>query len=105
MTRRVSFEVLTLAGIFLLTWIGIRVWHIFSSSHPGADHPEAILPFFVFFVWFACRRVQRELDHVAGQVDGSVLDRLSQNSMTTGYLCYSLICALLLRHWGRRSLL
>lgn len=98
MTRRVSFEVLTLAGICLLIWIGLRVWHIFSSAPPSADHPEVILPFFVFLVWFSCRRVQHELDQLSGHVDRNTVDRLSQHSMAIAYLCYSFIGALLYRH-------
>ena len=98
MTRRVSFEVLSLVGICLLIWIGVRVWHMVPSFTLWPNHLEVILPFFVLLVWFSCRRVQRDLDQIASHVDGSTVDRLSRNSMAIGYLCYSLIFILLVRY-------
>ena len=99
MTRRVSFEVLTMEGIGLLVWIGIRAWHVFSTARRFENYSALVLySVTVIFVWFNFRRVQHNIGQLGEHSDGSIVTRLSRDAMAIANTCYLLIFLLLTSH-------
>jgi hypothetical protein len=99
MSRRVSFEILTVGAVGLLLWLGVKASRLFSGAHTSANYLGLLFyAAVVTIVWFASRRIYRDLEQHSDKIGAGALDRLTRNSMAPGVIAYVLIYSILSRH-------